>query len=248
MTRRLLVIGIILALTNVSSPGFAVGPSSEGDPVVSCRDGSKVVSEDRHALFADENLELLALRFSTGFYADPVVYRRLQRDIESIRTINSKMRSIHYFKPNDGRTLLLFFDPKALTQAKSHQYDHWNCLNSYFGATVTDYSRFGYIEIRLRGPYKLENVAELYKRLPGVSQVDTSHTVGDGSTIYVTRRDTDWVYIFDIAGGDCPAGCTEHELHYFKVCPDGKAREIAMCAHGCEPPPDWVKLYFRQYR
>src|SRR4051812_12135410 len=43
------------------------------------------------------------------------------------------------------------------------------------------------------------------------------NTFVDGPTICVTPSTDVWHYVFDRAGGDCPAGCTTHEYHHFST-------------------------------
>src|SRR5688572_1074664 len=57
----------------------------------------------------DPNLELLALRLSNGLTADQQVYERIERDINSIRLMESKLKEVHYTPRYDGRSLLIKF-------------------------------------------------------------------------------------------------------------------------------------------
>jgi hypothetical protein len=55
--------------------------------------------------------------------------------------------------------------------------------------------------------------------------------------------------VFDIAGGDCPSGCTTHEMHYFEVSADGRVQKTATWnTESHASPPDWATAYFRKYR
>ena len=49
-----------------------------------------------HMFFPNENLEQLALRLSSGLYADPAVYARLLRDTTTIRILNPALTSVPY--------------------------------------------------------------------------------------------------------------------------------------------------------
>ena len=252
MTHQFHAFGIALNLTILTLPSLGSELLSTSDSFVSCSDASKAVPESHHVFGADENMELLALRLSPGPYSDRAVYERLVRDVSAIRAIEKRVELIRYHSPYVGPSLLVSLTPDALAQAKQGRYQAWNCLNSYLGASVIDRSQLGYMEVRVPGPYKLEVLAESYSKLVGVTLAEPSRVVGDGSSIYVTRHGADWAYVFDLAGGDCPSGCTTHEMYYFEVSADGRALEMgAWKDSGEETPrwvkPRWVKSYFRQY-
>lgn len=59
--------------------------------------------------------------------------------------------------------------------------------------------------------------AEEYAELDDVEWAEVSGRLGDGSDIAIAKMESDWYVVVDRAGGDCPSGCTEHELFYFKV-------------------------------
>ncbi len=65
--------------------------------------------------------------------------------------------------------------------------------------------------------YDLERLSKDYAALPGMQSVEPNGNGGDGPTICVVRQDSVWHYVFDRAGGDCPAGCTEHAYTHFTV-------------------------------
>jgi hypothetical protein len=214
-----------------------------------CRDGPLKVPEIQHVYFPDDNLELLALRLSTGLYADEDIYRRLVRDIGSIRHADAHTRGVRYRPIDGGWAISVEFDRDTLQKINDTRYEDWNCLNSYLGAKIPDGPWNGPVNIWFPRLYDLSRVSELYSRLPGAIGVSRNMLLGDSSTIYVTRRRSDWVYVFDVAGGDCPAGCTSHDLRYFEVGARGKIRRRAhsrsVMAYAA---PDWVRSYWRRYR
>jgi hypothetical protein len=73
--------------------------------------------------------------------------------------------------------------------------------------------------------------------------------IGDSSNIYVSRQGSVWLYLFNIAGGDCLAGCTTADMHYFEIAEDGRVQRTALWnSNSHEPAPDWAIATFRKYR
>jgi hypothetical protein len=94
------------------------------------------VSPDTHVFFPDENLERLALRLSSGLYADKATYDRLVRDVTLIRERNPALKSIGYRIDHDVRVLRVSFQPLTFWLARLSLYGHWNCLNRFLGADI----------------------------------------------------------------------------------------------------------------
>jgi len=90
------------------------------------------------------------------------------------------------------------------------------------------HSEFNYAELTFNGLYNPQIVEHAYRHLPGVAATEFAQFLGDGSNIYVSRAEATWHYVFDLAGGDCPAGCTEHELYFFAVTSPGLVQTTAM--------------------
>lgn len=191
----------------------------------------------------DDNIEFLALRLSKGIAADEAVYERLTRDITAIRAQSPAVRSVRYFPPYQNG-LYVALDDESYKKAKSGQFQAWECLNQHFGVVEQAPGTMNSVTLLLRGRYKLEQVANLYRRVPGVTMVQPLGTTGDGPTIYVTPDDATWHYVFDNASGDCPAGCTVHDVHYFVVKGDGSPQiEGTWSSESSEAPPAWVNTY-----
>jgi len=166
----------------------------------------------------DTNIELLALKFSDRVVAEQDVYDRLVKDLSSIRAQDPSIASINYFAPNDGKSLLLTVDVPTATAIANGNYHSWNCLNDAYGATNINQMSVGdtgFVELTLRGNYRLDIVSKQYAKLEGIKSAGPAIGGGDGPTICLTRTNNLWHYVFDDASGDCPAGCTEHAYKHF---------------------------------
>lgn len=245
--RRWLTLVCVLSL--LQNPCLSATSDPPTPASLPCTENSTRVERDAHAFFADENLERLALRLSSGLYADRQVYDRLVRDIQMIRDRDPPLRSVAYRIDHNVRVLRVSFKPLYFWLARTHLYGDWNCLNRFLGAEVVTHSEFDYAELTFAGLYNPNIVSTAYRDLPGVTATEFAATLGDGSNIYITREDTMWHYLFDIAGGDCPSGCTEHEMHYFEVAADGRVQRTgAWNTESHAPPADWATAYYRRYR
>jgi len=197
------------------------------DTALPCKPGASDTEPDRHVFFPDDNLEQLALRLSPGLYADPTIYARLVRDIAAIRALNPTLKTVGYRPDRDIRVLRVTFEPTYFWRARLHVYSDWDCPNRFLGAQIAMHPDFNYAELTFKGLYNPQVIENAYRHLPGVIATEFAGLLGDGPNIYVTRTEATWHYIFDLAGGDCPAGCTEHELHYFTMTPDAPYRVVA---------------------
>jgi hypothetical protein len=240
---------LMCVISALSHPCFGAQSDSLTHSSVPCTENSQRVTPDTHVFFSDENMELLALRLSSGLYADRQIYDRLVRDVKMIRARDHRVAAVAYSPRQNVRVLNVYFKPYDFWRVRISLYRDWNCLNSFLGAEVADHPEFEYAELRFRGLYNPETISKWYRDLPGVKLTEFSSMLGDSSNIYVSRQDSVWKYLFNIAGGDCLAGCTTADMHYFEVSPDGQVQRTATWNTASnEPTPDWATANFRKYR
>lgn len=197
---------------------------------------------------ADENLELLALQLSDGAIADEAIYRRLVRDIAAIRAREPAVREINYFTPFDGSTMNLAFDEANAAAFREGGYHNWDCLNRHYRVvSITPFSGNG-VTITFGGRFNQHKLGELYSSLRGVKWAEPVMYVGDGPTIYVTRENDSWHYVFDDATGDCLSGCYASDAWYFVARGNSSPRFIARWissggSGAMRDAPEWVQKY-----
>ena len=193
---------------------------------------------------ADTNLELLALQLSPGrLIADQTIYDRVVRDVTAIRKADPSIADISFWASTDGRGIFLEgIDDEAFAEMQLGTYD-WDCLNFTYRMTELQLSkpdpRFSnFAVITLKGIYDIPQLLPLYAELKGISRAGQNYGGGgDGPTICVTPSATVWHYVFDRAGGDCPAGCTTHEYHHFSTTLAGAVTSLG------DLQPDEVDIY-----
>jgi hypothetical protein len=212
--------------------GVAGAPDSNGGSS-NCPTGLPSTAEIASTPRADTNLELLALRSSTGIIADQAIYDRVVRDVTAIRAADASVAGIEYFARSDGRTLFLELAKSNFADMQSGAYHDWDCLNQAYVKTdllLMDSTVSPYGELTLKGNYDLARVGAQYAALPGIQSAGSNIGGGDGPTICITRGADVWHYVFDKAGGDCPAGCTEHEYHHFTTSTAGQVTSLGELA------------------
>jgi hypothetical protein len=212
---------------------------------------SDLVSEAERALTPREdiNLENLALTLSDGVVADQEVYERLVRDVGNIRMDYPEVESIAYYGAG-STSVMLEVDEDTLNDMEHGRYSDWNCLNRIFRADHFDYIVFSsstWVLVHFDGVYQQASVAEAYSALPKIASAESEGVGGDGPTICIAQDGDTWHYMFDDAGGDCPAGCTEHTYYYFQVEAGGgitTGDPWIIDGEGEPPPaPDWVATF-----
>ena len=242
-------LGLIFVLSLLSQSCWAKESNLVEQSSLPCTENFRRVAPDTHVFLSNENLELLALRLSSGLYADRQIYDRLVRDVTTIRARDPKLQSVAYSPRHNVRVLRVFFKTYDFWRVRMSLYRDWNCFNSFLGAEVVDHSEFEYAELSFRGLYNPDIVATWYRDLPGVKLTEFSSILGDSSNIYVSRQGSVWIYLFTIAGGDCLAGCTTADMHYFEISAEGHVQKSATWnSNSHEPPPDWATAYFRKYQ
>jgi hypothetical protein len=198
-----------------------------------CPDDVPSAAEIRATPRADTNLELFALRYSVGIVADQAIYDRVRRDVTAIHNADAAVAKIDYFPTSDGRSLFLSFETETAAQIASGDYHAWDCLNQTYQKTdlLLMSDKFGsYGTLTLKGIYDIARVAKQYSALPGILSVSPNVGGGDGPTICLTRAGDVWHYVFDQAGGDCVAGCTEHDYHHFSTSLTGQVTGLGSLA------------------
>ncbi len=205
-------------VSGVGEPGGA--PSSGGASPLACPPGLPSAKEIASTPRADENLELLALRLSGGIIADQATYDRVVRDVTAVRARDPHVAAIGYFARGDGKSIGLNPNSATYQVMRSGQYQGWDCLNQTYVVThkvLVDatLSNEASVFLTLKGIYDISAVVMQYGALPGIKAFDSGAVGGDGPTLCVTREGDLWHYVFDQAGGDCPAGCTEQVYYHY---------------------------------
>jgi hypothetical protein len=196
----------------------------------------------------DTNLEQLAMLVSGRLVAGQEEYDRVVSDVSAIRDMRPDLREIG-FRPTAGQGLIVRGDEDTISGMEAGEYDAWDCLNERFRAKSmmfgTDIMGVpNRVRIEFDGIYRIDLLAERYARLPGIEDAAEEYLVGDGSTICLTKGESEWHYVVDQGTGDCPAGCIDHDYSYFISTEDGAITPSGSWAERSgEPAPAWITDY-----
>lgn len=195
------------------------------------------------------DLERLAIRMSNTFTANPAIYSRVVSDVAGIRSSYPKL-NYPYRGENDAKGIALEVDDPAFRQMKSGTYRAWECPNGFYGLVKMNFYATvdGWVFLSFKGIYNTDLLALEYSRLPGVKRVQTNRLMGGGRDICGTIEGAQYHYVFDLASGDCPAGCANHKYFYFVSSPMESPRFIAEREPRRGPAPDWLRRYGHCYR
>ncbi len=195
------------------------------------------------------DLERLAIKMGGTFTANPAIYARVVSEVTGIRSSHPQL-NYPYFGENDGKGIILNVDAVTFEQMKSGIYRAWDCPNNLYGLVRADYYAFTerYVLLKFKGIYNTDLLAMEYSRLPGVKSAVSDRWVGGGPDICGTIEGAEYHYVFDLASGDCPAGCINHRYFYFVSSPPEPPRFVGEWQPQMGAAPDWMKRYGRCYR
>jgi hypothetical protein len=228
--KRCIGLGVaFVACTSASPPaGDRDGPAAPGgDARYTACDRVEPMAP-REALAAtprpDARAELLAVETSGAFVAPDPLYQRVTKELAAIARLDPRTADIEPFV-EFAADLIVVLEEDAWQADQRAQYHAWSCLNEAYGVKEIDHNMLP----RMRGVklgfgdrrWNAARLAPLYAAVPGVRSAAADGMMGDGPDVCLEVQGDTHHYIFDKAGGDCPAGCTEHLYLGFEAGPDG---------------------------
>lgn len=183
---------------------------------------------------ADADAEWLALETGEHFIAEEALYERVRRDLAGIRARWPTVRDIHvapWFEPG---LLISTSDPTGLVKLPA-----FDCfLRTYRGRVTTVYPPpVPMVVAEFEGRIDVNQLRPLVMAMPNVSLVEANALVGDAPDICLSLDGNSvGTYIFDAAGGDCPAGCTTHDYTGFTSEADGGLSQLGVWLNGTARP------------
>jgi hypothetical protein len=165
--------------------------------------------------------ELLAIETADTFVAEDALYDRILAELSQIFIVDPSASGIHVFSPENTGSMIVSFDPDGWAQYQAGSYHGWDCANQAYGAS--DQGGLGSIQaVTLDFGGKRLNaklLANEYASFDHVLATEPNMMGGDASDICLEIQGQTHYFIFDTAGGDCPAGCTEHYYSAFSADP-----------------------------
>lgn len=206
---------------------------------------------------SDSNLELLALSLSRGITADQSLYDRVVSDMSAIRKMNASVRHLKYEPAYDGKGLIVSFDNETAPDARAGKYKAWDCLNRHYGVQKIYPLGVSSPEttwiISLKGIYNLDDLAKLYRTLPGITSVYPNHTVStldERSGMRVSLDEEKLHYIFFVMADDRRAAVQDRvqkTTYYYFTAAQGHIPELVETVTTevrMGNAPRWMKKYW----
>jgi len=170
--------------------------------------------------YPNPEAELLASESTDRAVAPEAAYDRIEIELAAIRAEYPEIAEIEA-RSTWELSLGFSFDDAGAAALAQGTYEAWDCLNELYAVTEIDLSRIedlGIAFLDFTGRLNLPVVALDYMPLPNVLNASGTPRIGDGPDVCVMPMEgDDHLYIFDDAGGDCPAGCTFHTYWGFTI-------------------------------
>jgi len=191
---------------------------------------------------ADEAAEVLAIETSNEFVAPDALYQRIVGELAAIGAAEPVVAGIGPFSSMSSNSIILGLSAAGYQSYQSGTYTAWDCPNQAYGMTqIQDVGSLQYVTIAFgQKRYNTPLLAAEYASLPEVTSVEPNMLVGDGPDVCLEVQGDTHFYIFDKAGGDCPAGCTEHAYYGFEVSAAGQVKSLGTFDPALPTPePAW---------
>lgn len=237
MDRRLVAVCLLLLTgCNLDSaddsldPGFGCSMRAVPAPDLATVD----TSATPRANFA---AEVLALEASGEFMAPESLYQRIDAELTGLHagfTYTPVSRCL-----NTG--LIVGLTPSAYQAAENGDFTAWEPLNDNLRGQVDRFLATGSVSLVFNGVYNVNNLADAYEKLPGVTHASPNSIAGDDSDTCLAIRGDLHYYIVDNASGDCPAGCINHEYDGYEVDASGNIRHLGTYIRNEDEAPGWFK-------
>lgn len=167
----------------------------------------------------DRAAELLAIETSGAFVAPDALYDRVSAELVQIAQAEPKVAEIRPLSSDLTASIIIAFDALGFQSYRSGTYKDWNCPNEAYGLTqIENLGTLPFVTLAFGATrYNTPLLANEYAGLPNVTSAEPDRLSGDGPDVCLEIQGDTHLYIFDQAGGDCPAGCTEHEYFGFEL-------------------------------
>jgi hypothetical protein len=220
--------------------------SSTGGPVSppECRDyeGQATPAQTATTPRADAEAELLAIEASGEIVAPQPLYDRVVAELAAIRADQPTLVAIVARPSWPPSSVVISLDEEGIAAYDAGTFHAWDCPNELYHATAIEDGFLASLVVRFAGLYDIRQVLEDYLVVEHVEHAEVELTAGDGPDVCVSIDGDLHTYVFDDAGGDCPAGCTEHLYTGFTVDLAGIITALgSFDPDDPVPPPAWFE-------
>lgn len=213
--------------------------------ILACSSPTDFKSETPHTPKADKDAELMALYLSGSLYAPSRLYWQVSEELKSIRSTYAEeiqyINKIHFNLPWRESCILVAFDDTTGQKIDQGEYTAWDDLNTKYSIEEIEklhHSTYTYV-LNFKGRLHSQRLVEIYRDLPGITNIGKNRYGGDFSNIYPKLTEHGITYLFRHAWGDCLNGCLASEFWYF-IIDERKPILIGYWyVHDDNGPPEW---------
>lgn len=187
--------------------------------------------------------ELLAIEASGAIVAPLPLYDRVAAELAAIRADAPGLAAIEARPSWPPSSVDVTLDEEGRAAYDAGTFDAWDCPNELYHATAVEDGFLGSLVVRFAGLYDVQQVLVDYEAVEHVVSAEPELVGGgDGPDVCLSIDGELHTYIFDDAGGDCPAGCTEHLYTGFTVAQDGTITALGSFDPALPmPAPAWFE-------
>lgn len=230
--------------TSSSSDGADSSDSTGSTLPPDCSDYVGQATPEQTAMTprAEPEAELLAIEASGEIVAPQPLYERVVAELAAIRADTPGLVAIEARPSWPPSSVDVTLDEEGRAAYDAGTFDAWDCPNELYHATAIEDGFLGSLIVRFDGLYDVQQVFADYEAVEHVVSVEPELVGGDGPDVCLSIEGELHTYIFDDAGGDCPAGCTEHAYTGFTVALDGTITALGSFDPALPmPAPAWFE-------
>lgn len=194
----------------------------------------------------DEVAERLALRQGRTLVADREAYRRIARDLQSIRNANTEKITLRAWPRVGVHSMMLRVTPESYLKIQEGTFRELDCLNRRLGATMHT-AQDQFVSLSFNALYHRDRIREIYESHPSVVEASPSTKLGDGDDIELCATELGGIhrYVVSHGSGDCSTGCIERIYYGYDVDPQGTVDWVGTWSESVLHPrfdrPHWLQ-------
>ena len=166
----------------------------------------------------EESAVILGIETLNKLTLNELEYQRILNELSVLKAQSEAISEVMAVPSWDLNGIIIKLEEEALNDYNNSKYIHWDDANKKYG--LKEIETFSFTEslfLTFDNYYNVKILQEEYGKITGVKSAFPNSIAGDSSDICLEIEDSIRHYIFDVAYGDCPAGCINHTYHGFTI-------------------------------
>jgi hypothetical protein len=181
---------------------------------------SKNPSDSNEVTLTDE-AQLMALWLSDEEFVPRDLALEIQNKLAILREqFSEEIPQVNneFAYPAEPKIIGIALEADALEELRLGNYHEWDSLNQIYGVDSIKISSLYPYSVTLKFKRHINTlvVYQQYENLPGIQYAFPNYFGGDWSNIYPWMVEGRLVFLVRRAWGDCPMGCINNIIWYFK--------------------------------